>query len=544
MGRLLTQSLSFILDDDSGEVQASLVPMDGLPTLDMEMLKEALIEAGFGEFRFDEAAMADFIEASEIASDVLTKIVAKRGDGEFSITIADDLMTVTLTLIPPHGGKPVGPAVIQALNEQGIVHGIHRDRLNAALVAGQCENLIIASGDQPQPAIPTRFESLLVDKRAETQKDELAVIDYADLGSLMLINPADPLMRRIPAVQGKDGIDIKGQVVPVDAIADTPFSDKLQGAAPHPDDPDLLVATVAGQPILQGDGVSVNPVVQISNVDLSTGNIDFEGTLCITGDIKAGMRVKVGGDVVVNGMVEAAEISAGGNVSVRGGIVGNASTLVGGGDAAPATVTKIRCKGSVQALFMEHVHVEAEGSIMVDRSVRQCELVAGNEITVGKQGSKSGQIIGGRVHAMQRVAAAVLGSSNGIKTHIQVGSNPFLGEEIAAREKMFQTKMSEMDRVMKLLAYFKKDPAKAVGGVGEKVENTRRQLMLDIESLKVDQKQLMEKNVAVDKACVVVGSIVHEGVEIRIGKHLWQARTDCGSGTARLYEDSVVFGRL
>jgi hypothetical protein len=285
-------------------------------------------------------------------------------------------------------------------------------------------------------------------------------------------------------------------------------------------------------------------VVQVSNVDLSTGNINFEGTLRITGDIKAGMRVKVGGDVIVSGMVEAAEINAGGNVSVKGGIVGNASTLVGGGNETEATVTKIYSKGSVQALFMEHVHVEAEGSILVDRSVRQCELVAGNEIMVGKQGSRSGQIIGGRVQATQRVSVAVLGSQNGIKTHVQVGSNPFISGQIAANEKMFQTKISEMDRVMKLIAYFKKDPTKAAGGVGEKVENTRRQLMQEIENLKAEQKQLMEKNITADKACVSVSSTVHEGVEIRMGKHVWQARTDCGSGTARLYDDSIVFGKL
>jgi uncharacterized protein len=547
MGQLLSQlpSLSFILDEDSGEVQASWVPLEGQAALDRRMLREALIEAGFGEFRFEEEAMADFVAAAESASDVITMIVANRGgNGEFSIAISEDLMSVSLTIDPPQGGKPVSSSsIMQALSERGIIHGILHDRLNAAIATGQCENLVIASGDKPQEGTPTRFESLLVDKRKElTQKDELAVIDYADLGNLLLVNPGDQLMRRIPAVQGKEGIDIKGQVVPVEALEDKPFGDKIQGAAPDPQDPNLLVAIDAGRPTLMNDGVTVNQVVQVANVDLSTGNIDFEGALHITGDIKAGMKVKAGGDVIVHGMVEAAEISAGGNVTVKGGIVGNASTL-GSANTTSETVTKIRCKGSLHCLFMEYVHVEAEGTIIVERSIRQCELVAGEEIKVGKPGSKAGQIIGGRVQATNKVTVAVLGSPNGIKTFVQVGTNPFLAGQIAANEKMRETKMNEMDRVIKLIAYFKRDPAKAAGGVGEKVEATRQQLAADIEQLQLEQKQLVEKNAPAEQSSVQVTNTVHEGAEIRIGKHTWAARSDGGAGTARLYDDSIVFGR-
>ena len=97
-----------------------------------------------------------------------------------------------------------------------------------------------------------------------------------------------------------------------------------------------------------------------------------------------------------------------------------------------------------------------------------------------------------------------------------------------------------MDRVLKLIAYFQKDPKKAEGGIGEKVDATRRQLAYDINILVTEQAQLNEKNVIVDQACVNVGKTFHEGVEIRIGKHTWQVVNDFGSGTARLQDGQIT----
>lgn len=535
-----SKSLSFILDEESGGLQSNWVPMDGLPALDMATLKLALIEGGFGNFHLDEVALTDFITRSRDVAEVLTVVIGKRRDGEFSLSLADDLMTAQMTLIPPQGGKPVGAAIIDALREQGIVFGILHDQIAIALATGQCENLIIARGDRPQNGMPTRFDSLLGDKEAElSQVDELAVIQYSDLGHLLLVRPGDRLMRRVPAVPGTNGTDIKGQVLTAETSPDILFNQSLPGAAPDQNDPDLLVAVFAGQPALVSNGVIVNPVVAVSNVDLSTGNIVFEGTIRVTGDIKSGMHLNVSGDVIVSGMVEAAEINAGGNVSVKGGIIGHAGSQ-SDGNIQPASTAKIRCKGSVQAQFMEYAHIEAGNSILVDGSVLQCELVARNEITVGKKGSRSGQIIGGRIQATHGVNAMVLGSSAGIKTLVEVGFDPFLDEELAAKEQLLKRKLGEMDRVLKLIAYFQKDPKKAEGGIGEKVDGTRRQLAHDINVLVKEQAELNEKNVVVDQACVNIGKTFHEGVEIRIGKCAWHVLNDFGSGTAKLQDGQIT----
>ncbi len=216
------------------------------------------------------------------------------------------------------------------------------------------------------------FQSLFERKQKDAPEDEEdhAIIKYSDLGHLLVVHPGEQLMHRIPPVPGKNGRDIKKRVVLAKAIPAQEFGKNLQGAAPAPDDPDLLVATLGGQPVLLADGVIVNPVIEVPDVDLNTGNIDFEGTIRIAGDLKSGMRVKVAGDVIVNGTVEAAEIVAGGNVAVHGGIIGHADARPGS-HALPANTARIRCEGSVKAMFMENAHIEAGSTILVERNARQ-----------------------------------------------------------------------------------------------------------------------------------------------------------------------------
>jgi hypothetical protein len=82
-------------------------------------------------------------------------------------------------------------------------------------------------------------------------------------------------------------------------------------------------------PSLKNGAVCVFHVYNVhSDVDLKTGNIDFDGDVYITGDIKEGMKVRAGNNLSVLGTVTGAELSAGGNISVTGNVI--SSTLKAG----------------------------------------------------------------------------------------------------------------------------------------------------------------------------------------------------------------------
>ena len=520
--------------------------------------KEAMADQGYGSFWIDEDALSGFIRATQQAKEPTTMTIAQRRDGEFSLVVSDDVMTATLTLIPPHGGEGKGPAVIEAMREQGIVHGILQSELNAALAAGVCEKLVIAQGEWPVEGSPCYFTSLLEDNEEEDDEEEaeeddeeelddrFSIIKFRDLGFLLLVNPGDHLMRRTPPVPGTPGVDIKGNPVPARPMHEIRFNEKILGAEPDPEDPNLLVATTSGQPVVINNGVTVNPVVEVENVDFSTGNIEFNGTITIKGDVKAGMVLKVTGDVIVKGLVEAAEIHAGGNVAITGGILGHAATQASTLSTAttqPFATARVICQGSVQALFVESAYVQAGGAIMIKGNVRQSEMYSGTQIAVGKGGgAKIGQIVGGKTHATNLIQACWAGTSNGTKTDLQVGSDPFLATQLAAAEASYKRKLEEIDQVIKLLAFLKANPAKAAGGMGEKAELTRRRLLGESKALFEEQTALKEKLVSIDLARIKITKGIYEGVEVRIGKNLWAVPNDLGSGTIQIKNGAVALG--
>jgi uncharacterized protein (DUF342 family) len=535
------EPLSLSLNEKTGELRAQFNPAGGMPAPDPATFRRALSDKGWDGIDLDEQAVDVFISNCRKTDKPLDMVVSARRDGEFAITVADDLLTAWLTLVPARGGQPVTPAMLdEALRAEGIAYGILRNEIDAALAAGHCERKPIACGEPAQEGTATRFEILFDREDEPSEENDLERIKYADLSHILVVKPGDPLMRRIPPVAGKKGANIKGHPLLPMPTPDMPFRNDLKGAARDKEDPDLLIAAAGGQPVLLNNGVMVNSLIDVADVDLGTGSIAFEGTLRVGGDVKAGMRIKVTGDVVVNGTVEAAEIIAGGNVAVRGGIVGHPDTRPGS-QSLPETTARIFCEGTVQALFMESAHIEAGKSIMINRSARQCELIARDEIVVGK--GKTGQITGGRTQATLRIATGSLGSSTGTKTYLQVGLDPYLEKQIANKELELKRKVDEVDRVIKLLAYFKQNPAKGEGGIAEKVEGTRRQAVAAIDDLTEELKILREKMELSEQGQVKASGEIFYGVEVRIANQIWHAPDDMGCATIQMQGRRITVDR-
>ena len=80
------------------------------------------------------------------------------------------------------------------------------------------------------------------------------------------------------------------------------------------------------------------------------------------------MEVRVTGDVVVNGTMEAALVEAGGSVTVKGGIIGMAEAMQ---DASgPARTAHIVCGGELKARFIENAIISAGQNVEVEREIR------------------------------------------------------------------------------------------------------------------------------------------------------------------------------
>jgi uncharacterized protein (DUF342 family) len=539
-------SLVFDLQKETGELTATYTPINGAEPLTPKAFNDALIAGGYDQFARENDTIYAFLEQCAQASTPQTAMVAVCRDGEYTLEISDDKMVVTLSLQPPVGGRPKNVEIIRAIQELGVKHGIMHQVLRDAIKAGQCKDLVVAMGTWPTLGKPASFDSLLEDIEKElAEVDEDAIISYSELGHLLLVSPGDKLMRRTPAIQGEDGINVLGQKVPARPVANHQFNLDCKGTMPDPDDPDLLVAATSGQPKVITNGVKVNEIVEIEHVDLSTGNVNFEGTIRVKGDIKGGMRLQASGDVFINGMVEVAEVLAGGDITIKGGIIGAIDAQPNNAGVLPAQGAKIISQtGSIQALFAQNVYIEAAKGIAISGTASQCELIAGEEILVGKKnGSKGGQIIGGRAQATNLIKAVSFGSPTATTTRIHVGSDPQWAVKLHAKEKSLDKITGDLEYTIKTINHIKQSKKPEEQALLPELDAKRLLLVEEVRELNTEIKDMKDGYVPMDQARIVATKMIHEGVEIRIGKQALLVSSDLGKGTLRLQQDRIALGK-
>jgi hypothetical protein len=536
-----TDVLTFKLSDD-GKLVAAFEASECKPLLDEATIKQALTKQSLGSLFLYENTLSDLVKKCSESTESFVLEIGERRDGQCVLKIDDDKMAAKLTLIPPYGGAPVALLQIQlALQEKGIVSGIINDEIETVLKEGYASERIIARGVPPVPGHDAQFQSLVPEIRErKPQVDERGYVNFRDLGQLVVVKQGDPLMRRIPPTEGKKGQDITGQILMPKSGQDIQFASGLQGAERAPDDNNLLQASITGQPKLVPNGVIVEPTINLPLVDISTGNMIFEGTINIKGDVKDGMKIRASGDVFVGGTVEAAEIEAGGNIVIKGGVIGHSNDP----NEATASIPTIISKGSISVHFAENVCMEAGTDIIIEEFSMHNHLTALNRVLVGKSGSKKGRIIGGVTCASALVKAAVIGSNAGFITKVKAGFNPYLQAQIDKLKIEIDANEKEQEDIKKIVAFILAHPEKNKNDLLNKLLHTREQLEIDYAQLHEQRTHLLSEMTLAEHVQVIVEDSVHCGVEIQIGNFIWKNNEERGKGVFQVVDGAIDYGNI
>lgn len=517
---------------EGGAVLASFDPTRGPaiadPAQGPEAIAAALAEAGFGACRPKEAAIPVLAQALAHGQSIAALPVADALDGEVLITLAEDRMTAWLAIRPPQGGAPADETAIRrALNERNVITGI--DDAVIRLAAGLGENgtreaLVVAVGRQPVPGEDGRFESLLPGMRSRVpQIDASGRVDYRNLGDIQTVQPGAPLLRRVHATAGVAGETVTGLAIPAKPGKEMMFAPNLAGVAVDPNDPDLLAATLVGQPVEVRGGVMVEPTHRVRAVNMATGNVVFEGSVAVEGDVQAGMTIKAGGDIEIGGTAEAVILEAGGNIIIKGGVLGALGRPESEGGSR-----RIRCEGTFTATFVQQAAIEAGEAIIIDDVALQCQLSAGQRILVGDK--KRGLLAGGIARAGLLVQAKVLGSPSHAETRIEVGVPQAVLHERASIARSREEKARQLDQLVQLLALGQKQPERLPPGFVEKAGPTRLRLLEELAELTARDQFLQRQVELASDAQVVAASDVHEGVEVFLAGQSYRVKGERGHG--------------
>lgn len=530
-------SLSIHLDEKGQKVIATITPAEGAEVMTPEIFMEAIKAAGFGGYSLYQVPMAQAI-AKYNTGTAFEIPIGEALDGKFSVRIDPNMMAAYLSYSLPQGGAPIQQqTVVDEARNRSISADLDLEAIDRTLREGG-DNVQIATGKSPTPPVDGKFEIIFPQMKERHPKlDEHGMADFRDLGGIVTVDIGDPLMRIVAPVEGEPGVTVTGKVIPVKLGKKVSFSTKLNGVAISPDDPDLLIAEIAGCPAALKDTATVEPVCTFKDIDLHTGNITFNGTIHVSQDVHVHMTLIATGDIYVDGTVENALLEAGGDIIVKGGIIGASEQHANPHEKFHSA---IRCDGSCTARFVQNAHITAGDGIFIHDLAMLSELTAGHQIVVGDENSRKGELIGGITRATMLVKAKNIGADSSVKTLIIVGADKSLHERLNAAIKDREAAEHKLADIIKLLELSLSHPGRIPPDTIKTAEATRDALGAEIETLREVETALGQEISLADGAQVIAEKHIFAGAEIHIGLEHYSVSELKEGGVFHIIEDKLV----
>ena len=396
-------------------------------------------------------------------------------DATVSVVVTSDKLQAFLTLTPANGGEPLAlERIALAIAEAGVVDSL----VTQTLVAECCErqsatNMCIAEARLPVNGKDAEYVPL-VESETITPPD-VDSHGRADMGNthhFLLVNVGTPLMRHVPATEGEAGMNVTGEEMKPISGNDSGFAKKLTGVVLSAEDPNVLMADIKGHPVVVRNGVNVDPVLHVDNVDVHTGNIMFDGSLEVKGDVAVGMTIEVTGDVSIRGAVERASIKAGQNIRVGGGILGGED-----GEAVDEKDLEftIEAGADIEASFVNRSNLKAHNNIIVKEYILNSYVKTGHVLILGQPNGK-GVLSGGKSEAAHQAVIKQVGNETYMPTCLTVGHLSKLYAVYQKLEKELTVRLNEKEQLQKILKKVEQSHSGVLGKLSmdktTKIENT------------------------------------------------------------------------
>ncbi|MDC9727851.1 MAG: FapA family protein [Methyloprofundus sp.] len=466
--------------------------------------------------------------------------LGNKEDAAADVLIPYDKLTAKLSICTAQGGLEAGVKEIMAaldarkvdlslVNKKRIVGLILQGKQSAP---GSLIEVEVAKGYPPQHGQDTQFKPFhdgVTERQPDKSRD--GSLEYRDLDELLSVEEGIELMRMIPPTEPKAGINVIGEKIEARTGEILEFN-ACDGAVVSPKNPNLLISSMKGQPIMANKGIKVGHLKTLGTVDLATGNIDYDGSVIIKENITAGMKVKATGDVQVFGMLEDGSIEAGGNVDIKLGALGHANRN---------SEIEIKCAGNLSAGYLDNIRVQTKGDVLIKTKLSNSFVFAEQQVVVGSSGQKKSSIAGGRVVSGVLIRAEELGGSSGVSTEVVVLYSDAVEERLKSIKKEIADKNAQLISMLgKMVGLSKKGT--------EKAKQEKLVLTAESEEMKQQITDLMEEQ-SKSEGCVdqvkagriMVQKETNPGVIIKIFDQELKVKSRYGAGFFALDEGKISF---
>lgn len=428
---------------------------------------------------------------------------------DYKLEVSEDHMSAVIRFIAPsEGGRLLTfEEIIKDLRLRKIMYGVQVQNLQEFFANREyCKDILVAKGKEIVQGKDAYIEyNFNTDIHIRPTIREDGSVDFFNLNTISHCRKGQVLARIIPEVKGQSGRNIFG--VELEPREVKPILFHFGRNIDVSEDNLSLISKVDGHVTLVEDKVFVSDILEVENVDNSTGNIEFEGSVQINGNVISNFAVNAKGNVIVNGVVEGAVITAGGDIVIARGMNG-----MGKG--------KLQAGGNIIAKFLENVEASAGGYVQTE-SILHSNVSAEKYIDVD---GKRGFITGGHVVAAEKLSVKTLGSEMGASTVVEVGANPKMKEEYLQLQKNIAETQKILTSTHSIMTTYADKRAKGVQLTNEQMEYLKSVILLDnskkkeLENEQKKVEEIQEKLSVQNQAYVEVRGQVFPGTKIVIGE--------------------------
>lgn len=409
-----------------------------------------------------------------------------------------------------HSRLLVESMIRDKLVEAGITYGIKEESIERILNRRE-NDVCIALGTPPQNGVnATIVRHFDAEKCGRPEEIEHGRVDFKNLNLFILVKKGDLLAERFPATQGTPGTDVFGGTVaakPGKPIM-LPVGKNTKIVEDH-----KIIADMDGQVVLHNNKITVDPRIEIKgDVDLSTGNIEFNGSVTIKGSVQAGFFVKAEGDVDINGNISGGTVEAR-NITVRAGIQGMQRG-------------HIIAQEDIRSSFAENAKIVAGRDLFISEAILHSDVSAGKRIICE---GKRGIVAGGSAVAGAEIRVKSAGNQMDTSTKLEVGVNPMLREEYQRLKKDFVKAQDELDQAQKALVLLKNIPKEQLTPVKHDLllRLTKAQFPLagTVKKYKDRLAEIEAELLTLKEGKIRISEFVYPGVKIIVGSIIKNIRS-------------------
>jgi uncharacterized protein (DUF342 family) len=265
-----------------------------------------------------------------------------------------------------------------------------------------------------------------------------------------------------------------------------------------------VVAESDGRVALEGDTIRLYDVLDVrGDVDFASGSIESVVDVKVHGTVRTNFHVRTTKSLTVDKLIEAAEVDAGENVAVRGGVFGHD----GHGH--------VRAGGSVSANFINEMSVEAVGDVLFQKEVLNSHIRSDGQV-LGEHGA----IIGGSIYAREGVRARVVGSDAGVTTRLAVGTDLALLRRARKMEQQVRELEKGAGQLRQIIKPLMANLKRLVPAQREQVTELMckaDEIDIQIEQLLREREELLARGAPRGTPYVQVTEGLHAGVRLQMG---------------------------